>query len=448
VANGGRLSREIGGTCVAAFQVVLGNTLGKYRLVSKLGEGGMGTVYLAEHELLGSLAAIKVLLPQHVADPNVVQRFFNEARAASAIKHMGIVDIFDVGRLNDGTSYIVMELLRGETLGQRLRRGGMTLTQVVSVIAQTASALAAAHRAHVVHRDLKPENVFLIADRGAPAGLRVKLLDFGVAKLTGDHDPHLRTQIGLVLGTPDYMSPEQVRGDGNVDYRADLYALGCLMFRLLTGRPPYTGELSDVMRAHVLEPVPWLRAIDPRLPAELDEIVRALLAKDPMGRPRSADDVVDALGELGGGLLMPAMSSPLVPIAEPRRRTKHTTLSSATGTRTTVDPRRRRPRSRLAIAAAITAIAAAGVFGVWLGRANRDAGAAPARLTVVRPAPLAEPPPVPQTAIDAMLDAAPAPAHRHHATHVTPALAAKAPCVRTPPRRRPAAAAPRGRSPC
>jgi serine/threonine protein kinase len=428
---------------------VLGSTLGKYRLVSKLGEGGMGTVYLAEHSLLGSLAAIKVLLPQHVADANVVQRFFNEARAASAIKHMGIVDIFDVGRLHDGTSFIVMELLRGETLAQRLRRGGLTLTQVVSVVAQMASTLGAAHAAHVVHRDLKPENIFLIEDRGAPAGLRVKLLDFGVAKLTGNHDPHLRTQIGIVLGTPDYMSPEQVRGDGAVDYRADLYALGCLMFRLLVGRPPFTGEIADVMRAHVLEPAPSLRAVDPRLPAELDEIVQRLLAKDPMARPQRAEDVITALGDLGGGLLLPAVATPLVPIHQPRRRTAHTTLTGATGIKTTVRPGRKPRRGRM-IAIAALVIAAAGALGLWLGRRRRDADDGDlhaARLIAPRPAPATLPPPIPDAQIDAVLGAVPPPGTHHKLPRVQLA-AAKPACVKTARRRPGASAALRGRSPC
>ncbi len=425
---------------------MLGSILGKYRLVSKLGEGGMGTVYLAEHTLLGSLAAVKVLLPQHVADPSVVQRFFNEARAASAIKHMGIVDIFDVGRLHDGTSFIVMELLRGETLAQRLRRGGLTLTQVVSVVAQIASALAAAHAAHVVHRDLKPENIFLIDDRGAPAGLRVKLLDFGVAKLTGHHDPHLRTAIGIVLGTPDYMAPEQVRGDGAVDYRADLYALGCLMFRLLVGRPPFTGDLADVMRAHVLEPAPSLRAVDPRLPAELDEIVQKLLAKDPMARPQRADDVIAALGDLGGGLLLPAVATPLVPIHHARRRTAHTTLTGATGIKTTVRAGRKPRRGRM-IAIAALVIAAAGALGLFLGRRQRDDGdVRAARLIAPRPAPATLPPPIPDAEIDAVLGAVPPPGKRH--AQQRPHLAAKPACVTTARRRRAASAALRGRSPC
>jgi serine/threonine-protein kinase len=426
--------------CVDA---VLGAILGKYRLVSKLGEGGMGTVYLAEHTMLGSLAAVKVLLPHHVSDPAVVQRFFNEARAASAIRHMGIVDIFDVGRLADGTSFIVMEVLRGENLAQRLRRGGLTLTQVVSVVAQVASALAAAHRAGVVHRDLKPDNIFLIDDRGAPAGVRVKLLDFGVAKLTGARDPQLRTAIGVVLGTPDYMAPEQVRGDGHVDHRADLYALGCLMFRLLVGRPPFTGDLADVMRAHVCEPPPSMRMIDPRLPAELDLIVGRLLAKDPAARPSSAEDVVTALGDLGGGLLMPAVSTPLVPIHEgrARRETAQTTLTGATGIKTRPDLRRTPKRRRGWIALAALIVAGAGALGVWLGR--RDQPAAPARLAALRPTPAALPPPIPDAAIDAVLGA-PAPAKRR----VLPRPHAQAnACVRTPPRR-PARAALRGRSPC
>jgi eukaryotic-like serine/threonine-protein kinase len=415
----------------------------------------MGTVYVAEHTMLGSLAAIKVLQRQHLGDPAVVQRFFNEARAASAIRHLGIVEIFDVGHLNDGTSFIVMELLRGETLGARLARGGLPLAQVISVVAQMASALAAAHRAGVVHRDLKPDNIFLLDDPGAPAGLRVKLLDFGVAKLTGgDRDPHLRTAIGIVLGTPDYMSPEQVRGEGTVDHRADLYALGCLMFRLLTGVAPYRGELADVMYAHVMAPPPSIRAIDPRLPAELEHIVQTLMAKDPKRRPSSADHVVAALGALGGGTLMSAVSTPLVPIARPPR-TSLTTLTGATGAR--IRPRAGAPRGRFGLfALAAVVIAAAGTIGLWLGRRDRDPAHAFAKLPAPHLAPLTAPLPIPDAELDAIAPVpapAPAPAaslapqpppprtHHHHHAHHSACLSAGRP-------RRAGSASPRGRSPC
>jgi eukaryotic-like serine/threonine-protein kinase len=371
---------------------VLGQILGSHRIVSKLGEGGMGSVYLAEHTLLGSQAAVKVLQPRHAADPVLVQRFFNEARAAGAIRHVGIVEIFDVGQLADGTSFIAMELLRGESLADRLGRGMMPIAATLSIGAQIASALAAAHQAGVVHRDLKPDNVFLLDDPQAPAGVRVKLLDFGIAKLLTEREPRVRTQVGVVLGTPTYMAPEQVRGDRDVDHRADLYALGCLLFRLLIGRAPFGGEIAAVMRAHVLEPVPSPRAIDDRVPVGLDQLVMALLAKDPRQRP-SSDAVIAALG------------APHAPFPPHAPRAPHTAAP-------VVDPRDRRTAIATAIAV-LFVIVLGGIFGVWLGRRQRAAAAtaAPASSWLIAPAD------------------------------------GDGPCVRTPPRS-PSSPALRERSPC
>jgi hypothetical protein len=201
------------------------------------------------------------------------------------------------------------------------------------------------------------------------------------------------------------------------------------------------------MRAHVLERPPSLRAIDPRMPAELDEIVQRLLAKDPMARPQHAEDVIAALGDLGGGLLMPAVSTPLVPIHQPRRRTSHTTLTSATGTRTRVH-RPARPRRGRMIAIAALVIAAAGALGMWLGQRHRDDGdARAARLVAPRLAPITLPPPIPDAQIDAVLGAVPPAGARHHVPR--PHLAAAKPaCVKTARRRPAASAALRGRSPC
>jgi len=216
---------------------------------------------------------------------------------------------------------------------------------------------------------------------------------------------------------------------------------------LLTGRPPFTGDIGDVMRAHVSEPPPSLRAIDPRLPAELDEIVRELLAKDPARRPATADDVVGALGDLGGGVLMPAVSTPLVPIHQPgrRRKTAQTTLSGASGIRTRPDLRTRRRRARQAwiALAAVVSIVGAGVFGVWLGKRNANEPH-PARLAAARPAPPSAPAPIPDAQIESL---ALEPAKRHELPRPRIAIAPK-PCLKKAARRRAGSAALRGRSPC
>ena len=276
---------------------MIGHVVGKYRLLEPLGEGGMGTVYRAEHVVLGSPAAVKVLLPQFTTDRVVVDRFFQEARAASAIRHSGIVDVFDFGRLDTGQAFIAMELLRGEDLASFVsRRGKLDAPLATQIAIQMLAALNATHLVGVVHRDLKPDNIFLVRDPGAPGAIRVKLLDFGIAKLVGTpvgvpalgQGGRPRTK-NMILGTPAYMAPEQCRGGAAIDARADLYAVGCLMFELLTGRPPFVaGGDGEVMAMHIYEPPPRLSSLAPDLPVELDALVAKLLTKDPADRIPSA----------------------------------------------------------------------------------------------------------------------------------------------------------------
>jgi serine/threonine-protein kinase len=275
---------------------VTGHVVGKYRLLDQLGEGGMGTVYRAEHVVLGSPAAVKILLPQFTQDPVVLDRFFQEARAASAIRHPGIVQVFDYGRMPNGQAYIAMELLRGEDLAVFLARCGKLDASLAGEIAmQMLAALNATHVVGVIHRDLKPDNIFLVRDPGAPGAIRVKILDFGIAKLIptqpgapiGGRRPKTRN---MILGTPAYMAPEQCRGPGfELDARADLYAVGCILFELLTGRPPFVAAGDgEVMAMHLYEPAPRLSNLEPRLPVDLDALIAKLLTKDPADRIPSA----------------------------------------------------------------------------------------------------------------------------------------------------------------
>ena len=220
-----------------------GATIGAYRILGRLGEGGMGAVYLAEHTLLSRRAAIKVLLPSLTASEEDIQRFFIEARAVSMISDPGIVQIFDFGHHSDGRAFIVMELLDGESLTRRLRRiRRFAVIDCLRLVQLTCTALEAAHRKGIVHRDLKPGNLFLVADRAVPGGERVKVLDFGIAKLSGDDPGRPRTREGMLMGTPAFMSPEQCRCSGDVDHRSDIYAVGCVMFAMLTGRSPFHGK--------------------------------------------------------------------------------------------------------------------------------------------------------------------------------------------------------------
>jgi len=206
-------------------------TVGSYQITGTIGQGGMGQVYLARHTLLGRPAAVKMLLPVFSQDPEQVARFFNEARAATAVRHAGIVEIYDFGFHTDGCAYIAMEFLEGESLASRLARGRAPVTSALAVARQIANVLASAHAKGIVHRDLKPDNVFLVPDSELPSGERVKVLDFGIAKLTADVGQAHMTRTGSIMGTPSYMAPEQCRGVP-VDQRADLYSLGCILFEI------------------------------------------------------------------------------------------------------------------------------------------------------------------------------------------------------------------------
>ncbi|MBA3394887.1 MAG: serine/threonine protein kinase [Deltaproteobacteria bacterium] len=310
---------------------MIGRVVGKYKILDQIGEGGMGIVYRAEHVVLGGPAAIKVLLPQFTRDAIVVDRFFHEAKATSAIRHVGIVQVFDYGRLANEQAYIAMELLRGEELTGFIDRHGIVEPAVAAQIAlQMLSALEAAHLIGVVHRDLKPDNIFLVRDASAPGGIRVKILDFGIAKLIGDPigrgAPRLKTKGGAILGTPAYMAPEQCRGGVEIDARADLYAVGCILFEMLTGRPPFIAEGGgETMAMHIYEPPPRLRDRAPNLPLELDTVIAKMLAKAPDERTPSAAWALAALERvsleplpaeiplLGRPVTAPALAEPVDP---------------------------------------------------------------------------------------------------------------------------------------
>jgi eukaryotic-like serine/threonine-protein kinase len=297
---------------------VIGQIVGKYRIAEQIGEGGMGAVYRGEHVVLGSPAAIKILLPQWTRNRQIVDRFFTEARAASSIRHVGIVQVFDSGRLPSGQAYIVMELLLGLGLGELLLEHGALAPQLALAIGgQILAALDAAHVMGVIHRDLKPDNIQLVRDPTAPASLRVKLLDFGVAKLLHEQG-RAATRAGQLLGTPSYMSPEQCAGRP-VDARSDLYAVGCMLFEMLTGRAPFDHESSgDIVALHLHDRPPLLRSVNAALPAELEQLIDRMLAKDPAQRTPSAAWALAALERAALDALRPepALAAPsTLPVA-------------------------------------------------------------------------------------------------------------------------------------
>ncbi len=269
----------------------VGRHIGNMVIIRKLAEGGMGSVYLAQDASNGQTLAVKILSPTLARNRNIMTRFFNEAKAAQSIEHPGVVRIFGADYDDQGNAYLVMEYLEGESLDQRLRRQGrLSVPETLSIARQIVSALAAAHDRGVVHRDLKPGNIFLTSDPSAPGGERVKLLDFGVAKLVAADKP--LTSIGDIIGTPHYMAPEQCRADGNIDSRADLYALGCLIYAMLCGRTPFTGNHpGDIICAHLQAPVPPPRMFLPTISPDLEATLLSLLQKDPARRPQSAERV-------------------------------------------------------------------------------------------------------------------------------------------------------------
>jgi tRNA A-37 threonylcarbamoyl transferase component Bud32 len=291
-----------------------GAMVGNYRVERKIGEGGMGAVYLATHPLLGRKAAIKVLLPEHSRRPDLVTRFFNEAKTTASLHHPALVEVFDFGFLADGAGYLAMDFLEGESLADRLARVARLPADAAGDIArQIAAGVAAAHGQGIVHRDLKPDNVFLVPDPERPGHERVKILDFGIAKLMlpstslGEDLKNLRTSTGMLLGTPLYMAPEQCRGSGQVDHRADIYSVGCILFTLLTGRPPFDlPGVGEVLAAHLHEPVVPPRTLEPSVPPRLEAIVLRSLAKDPDAR-------FQTMAELGSELqrfLAPPAATP------------------------------------------------------------------------------------------------------------------------------------------
>jgi len=401
---------------------MLGRQIGSYEVVSKLGEGGMGVVYLARHGTLGRLAAVKVLLPEFSNNREIVARFFNEARAATAIRHPGIIEVYDFGFLEEQQAYIIMEYLEGESLGTRLRRGPLAISAALATTRGIARALQAAHEKAIVHRDLKPDNIFLVPDDDARSGERVKLLDFGIAKLTPNANEPGQTRTGMVIGTPTYMAPEQCRGD-TVDLRADLYALGCVIYQMLCGQPPFVANASaDVLAHHLYFEPQRVSALRPDVPPAVEQLVMALLAKDPAARPASANVVVQVVDSMMSGVGVvtapevaarparpPSSAAPAVP----------TTLSGAASS-VAVHPRRsRRPLviglSALVAALVVVAVIAAQGSSPPAGTAVAAAPDAPAKVASAEPPPERapsppppSPPPPPPPPSDASGSAAPA----------------------------------------
>jgi serine/threonine-protein kinase len=281
---------------------MIGQTIGNYLVRQKLGEGGMGSVYLAEHPHIGKKVALKILHAEFASNQEVVTRFFNEAKAVNDINHPNIVDIIDYGVLATGNQgeamvYFIMEFLPGITLTQLIQREApLPPERALAIAMQVADALSASHKANIVHRDLKPDNIILIS-KGRERDF-VKLLDFGIAKLTGDQPGSRRTRTGIVMGTPAYMSPEQCEGRGTVDHRTDIYALGIVLYEAITGRVPFVGDgYGEVLVQHLTQMPAAPSTIRGVIPPHVEQIVMKALQKRPDDRYPTMDDFMRAMAD-------------------------------------------------------------------------------------------------------------------------------------------------------
>jgi serine/threonine-protein kinase len=365
---------------------MIGETIKGFEITARIGKGGMGEVWVAEQPIVKTKVAIKVLHKDMSTDRQLVQRFFNEAIAVSKIRHAGIVKIHDVG-FHNAAAFLIMELLEGETLGARIRRvGRLAPGEVGELGRQIASVLEATHTAHVTHRDLKPDNVFLVQDSELASGERVKILDFGVAKLGNKTSV---TATGVAMGTPSYMAPEQWGTAMKADSSADVYSLGCIVFEMCCGRPPFlVSSIPDAYTKHLHDVPPRACSLVPEVPPELDNMIARMLAKRPADRPSTKElqRVCAAVGAAHGwargatqpmaGDTVPLRVRP-VPVAVPVAQ--DTTLGAAVAA-ARVEPRSRSWRLIAFVAVAIVGIAAAG-YAVMQG------GHEPSSKPIVNPAP-------------------------------------------------------------
>lgn len=339
---------------------LVGRTIGDFAIDGVIGAGSFGTVYRGRQLGLDRPVAIKVPSFEIAADPVQAQRFAREARAAARIVHPGVVAIYAVGELDDGRPYLAMQLIDGEPLDRILAGGPLPPPRALRIVRGVASALSETHAAGVIHRDLKPSNVMWQRDRNGDD--RITLVDFGIAVCRPGHADASRLTSHGLIGTPHYMSPELAQGE-HVDGRADLYALGCLLFELTTGAPPFDGSGVEVLLAHLGRPAPLPSERAPALPPAIDRLVAQLMQKRPDDRPASADAVVALIdAALAEDIAGPARSG-----ARPRRVTRSTARVRPAG------GRRRVARIALGVLAGL-ALSGAGFAGYRLRGGDGGAG--------------------------------------------------------------------------
>jgi serine/threonine-protein kinase len=319
-------------------QMAAGETVAdRYRINRVLGEGGMGVVYAAEHMLMRKEVALKVLHGEMCTMPEVVARFEREAIAAAAIDHPNVAGATDFGRLPGGACYLVLELLKGESLRDEIKKGPMPLERALVIMRGIANGVAAAHAKGIVHRDLKPENVMLVERDGLPDF--VKVLDFGIAKMDTNAmqapagGQHIVTRVGTIFGTPEYMAPEQAVGD-KVDARADIFALGVILLEMLAGKCPFNGEVLNILRERILmSTMPDMSMIESE-PARA--LITKMLQRHPDDRLQSASELLAAIDNLESQAAPPAVAKSIV--AEP------SVMPLTTGAGASATPSPARPR--------------------------------------------------------------------------------------------------------
>jgi hypothetical protein len=390
----------------------------RYEIIDRLGVGGMGTVYRAEQRALGRDVAVKVLRRELGRDPDTVARFHREALALSNLRHPNTVAVLDFGQTADGLLFLVMEVLEGEMLSTRLRRdGALPVSEALRITTGMLRSLGEAHRAGIVHRDLKPDNIFLArVDAHADADELVKVVDFGVAKIRpGANDAPIdpvATQEGTVFGTPRYMSPEQAQGR-TLDGRSDLYAVGVMLFQMLTGSVPFGEDDAVVVMAHhITTPAPRVLDVAPEsgIHPELDELVARTLKKRPADRPESAEAFLRAIealpveGARAGITSGPFAGTVRAPMVTATRAATALALALAVGIAgfATLSPRRDAPRPAAAAPAAVVAPQASPAPA---------APAVPAPAVVTAPDEALEPVEVSVAPVEVSADA---PRHRSH----------------------------------
>ncbi len=383
----------------ATTDPLIGATIGNYEIRIKVGEGGMGAVYMAEHPQIGKRVALKVLHAEFSSKEDVVKRFFQEAKAVNDVRHPNVVDIVDYGwipnKQGQNTVYFIMEFLDGPSLSDVIQnQAPLAPERALAIGLQIADALGACHKSGVVHRDLKPENIILIP-RGREQDF-VKVLDFGIAKLTGDQKVSVRTRTGLLMGTPAYMSPEQCEGSNNVDHRTDIYALGILLYEMLTGQVPFTGETyGQILLQHLTQVPTPLSMVRGVIPPHVEAVVLRALEKNPDARYQTMEDLVEALadpvgyverhGGLSGFMGRDAMGRPLttsISVYTPSGQIIQVPTSMISTPMMPIARPRRGPR--IAIVATTALLLVLGGAGLWWK--NQQDSAALAELLDAEPA--------------------------------------------------------------